>query len=345
MKYFSKLFFLLLFWILGFSISTSFAQDENFDSMNMSSLTEYVADFSDELDSAQITELRKVAYDYFSWTSTQIVAVLFPHRNWNELIDIWVKFFDENGIWQKWHNNWLLLLISTEEKKLRIIVGYGLEWAITDSDAKYIVESIRPFINQWDFYTAIKRYYELSIKEVDTAWDEFTGVYDSDDYDSPAINWSTRDLMFTILLLIGIFFWFAAPFRNNRKLTHSIRDSFKKIWSWWDKKKEKTWKASLWILASYIIILIVFVNSADLIDTLSPHIQAIIGWFVPSFLVWFLFALLPKEALKWGWGSYSGWSSYSSSSSSSSRSSSSSSSSSSWYSWGWGSTWWGWAGD
>jgi uncharacterized protein len=43
-------------------------------------------------------------------------------------------------------------LISTQEKKLRIIVGYGLEGDLPDVLVKQIIEEdIRPLINQGDF--------------------------------------------------------------------------------------------------------------------------------------------------------------------------------------------------
>jgi uncharacterized protein len=53
--------------------------------------------------------------------------VLFPHRQGNELIDIGMNIFNTNGIGQKHKDNGLLLLISTDEKRIRIVVGYGLE--------------------------------------------------------------------------------------------------------------------------------------------------------------------------------------------------------------------------
>ena len=52
----------------------------------------------------------------------QVVTVLFPHREGNELFDITLKAFNENGIGDKERNDGLLLAIATEEKKIRIMV-------------------------------------------------------------------------------------------------------------------------------------------------------------------------------------------------------------------------------
>lgn len=90
--------------------------------MDMPALTQYVEDFSNVLTDVHKSELRTIAYEYFSGTSTQIATVAFPHRQGNELADIGVKYFNDNGIGQKDGNNGLLLLISTEEKKIRIVV-------------------------------------------------------------------------------------------------------------------------------------------------------------------------------------------------------------------------------
>jgi uncharacterized membrane protein YgcG len=66
--------------LLGFLSSITFAATGDFDAMAMPALTEYVADFSNSMTSSQLAEVRQIAYDYFSGTSTQIATVLFPHR-------------------------------------------------------------------------------------------------------------------------------------------------------------------------------------------------------------------------------------------------------------------------
>ena len=95
--------------------------------MNFPKLTQWVTDFSDTLTTTQLADLNATAKDYENQTTNQLVTVLFPNRNGNELIDIGMKVFKDNGIGQKAANNGLLLLISTQEKKIRIVVGYGLE--------------------------------------------------------------------------------------------------------------------------------------------------------------------------------------------------------------------------
>ncbi|MEI8092539.1 MAG: TPM domain-containing protein [bacterium] len=90
--------------------------------MNLPKLTQWVTDFSDTLTTSQLSEVNAVAKAYEDASTNQIVAVVFPNRNGNELIDIGMKIFTDNAIGKKNVNNGLLLLISSEEKKIRIIV-------------------------------------------------------------------------------------------------------------------------------------------------------------------------------------------------------------------------------
>ena len=98
-----------------------FAQT-SIDTMNFPKLTQWVTDFSNSLSASQLSELNTIARNYETQSSNQIVAVIFPNRNGNELIDIGMKIFTDNGIGRKDVNNGLLLVISSEEKKIRIIV-------------------------------------------------------------------------------------------------------------------------------------------------------------------------------------------------------------------------------
>lgn len=58
-----------------------FAQDKaTIDPLNLPKVTEFITDFSSILSVEQLAELRTLAKEYETKTSTQIVTVLFPHR-------------------------------------------------------------------------------------------------------------------------------------------------------------------------------------------------------------------------------------------------------------------------
>ncbi len=149
-------------WVLSLLSSMVFAQT-SIDTMNFPKLTQWVTDFSNSLSASQLGELNAIAKNYETQSSNQIVAVVFPNRNGNELIDIGMKIFTDNGIGRKDVNNGLLLLISSEEKKIRIIVWYGLEGVYPDLMASQVIENdIRPLVNAGDIAGAIKIFYERS---------------------------------------------------------------------------------------------------------------------------------------------------------------------------------------
>ncbi len=135
--------------------------------MTLPKLTQRVTDYSAVLSLSQTAELNTIAREYENKTSNQLVVVLFPHRWGNEMIDVGMKLFTDNAIGQTKKNNGLLLIISTREKKIRIVVGYGLEGAYPDAIANRIIEEhIRPLVNSGDFAGAVKVFYEKSAEVI-----------------------------------------------------------------------------------------------------------------------------------------------------------------------------------
>jgi len=117
--------------------------------LELPKLTKHVTDFSWILTSAQIESFSKQLAEHETKTTEQVTVVLFPHREWHELIDIWLKIFNENGIGQKNLNNWLLLIVATEEKKIRIITGKWMEIKYSEMRCRDIIENqLRPLLNR-----------------------------------------------------------------------------------------------------------------------------------------------------------------------------------------------------
>ena len=91
---------IVLLCVLGFVSAQT-----QVDPMNLPKLTQWVTDFSHTLTASQLSDLNTIAKDYETQTSNQVVAVVFPNRNGNELIDIGMKIFSDNMIGQKDKNN------------------------------------------------------------------------------------------------------------------------------------------------------------------------------------------------------------------------------------------------
>ena len=154
-----KKIWLFILWIL--TLISSFSSASAIDPMNLPKFEHFINDYSNIFTEKQRLELWMLAKNIETNSGYQIVTVLFPHREGNELFDIALKAFNENKIWDKERNDGLLLAIATEEKKIRIIVWYGLEEKIPDLLAKQIIEEvIRPEVNDGNFYEAVKKFYE-----------------------------------------------------------------------------------------------------------------------------------------------------------------------------------------
>jgi|GEM_PF-5233004 len=98
-----------------------------------------------------------------------MVVVLIPNRSGNELFDIGMKIFNGNKIGQKGKNNGILLIIATEEKKIRIITGYGLEGDIPDVLASDFIErDIRPLVNDGKYSDSIRAFFTRTMAAVGT---------------------------------------------------------------------------------------------------------------------------------------------------------------------------------
>lgn len=102
------LFLLSFFCILGASFANTI------DPMNLPKFEYFINDYSQILTQEQTQELNQYAENIESNLGYQVVSVLFPHRQGNELFDIALKVFNENGIGDKQRNDGLLLAIATE---------------------------------------------------------------------------------------------------------------------------------------------------------------------------------------------------------------------------------------
>jgi len=130
-------------------------------------LKHYVNDFSWVLQESNRISLDKTFSQFDTNSNTQVVTVLFPHRKWQSLKDIGVEIFNSAKIGQKWKNNGLLLIISTDEKKIRIIVWKWLEWTYTNDWCRKIIEwKLRPLLLKWEYKKIIALWaQETSIKK------------------------------------------------------------------------------------------------------------------------------------------------------------------------------------
>ena len=102
-------------------------------------------------DQENILEQKLVAFN--DSTSNQIAIVTINSLEEVPVEDYAVKLFREWGIGGAKHNNGVLILVSKNDRKIRIEVGSGLEGAVPDITAKNIIENdITPNFKEGNYY-------------------------------------------------------------------------------------------------------------------------------------------------------------------------------------------------
>lgn len=277
-----KLVWIICVWmsllLLG---SVVFAQTGNIDVMNLPKLDKYVTDFAWVLDATTVAELNEDAYTYEQLSWHQFVAVLIPDRQGKELFDIALKVFNDNGIGSKKDNDGLLLVIATSEKKIRIMVWYGLEWEMPDVLAsKIIEEDIRPLVNSWDFAWAIRNYYRRASQAI-SSWE----------WKQPQMkNTDNSELRWFLIVM-----WFFAG--RSLKATKG-------------KWKKRSWRSLVPVIIISLFALGVWVTSISIITALLMYVVGGLGWFFLWTRLWFM-PRWPRgwwSGGSWGWRSSGGWS-------------------------------------
>ena len=129
-------------------------------------LDSFINDFSGIIDSETIKQYNKKFFDYKQKSWVEIATVFIKHRNWRELKDIALEIFNENGIWWAETNSWLLLIVVTGEKKIRIMTGKWMEVEFPDSYCKDMIDlELRGLMNSEKYDELIKSWLELSSKD------------------------------------------------------------------------------------------------------------------------------------------------------------------------------------
>lgn len=207
----SKRTFLAIVYFLFFQL-TLLAQ------ITFPELSGRVVDSANILSNNEKIELTTLLENHEKETSNQVVIVTLFSLNEYDIADYGYQLGRHWGIGQKDKNNGVLLIVSMEEKKIRIEVGYGLEGALTDKTAHEIIEYIiKPKFRQSNFYEGISSGTQAIIKAI-------KGEYTATAYktiSNPSENFFF--IYFAIIFLSGIIGSMIRKFKNTTlsKIFHS----------------------------------------------------------------------------------------------------------------------------
>lgn len=119
-------------------------------------LTNHVMDLSDTLKPEQVQALDVKLSAFEHSRGSQVFVLMVPTTGQDSVEQYARRVFDTWRVGREGLDDGVLLLVATEDRTLRIDVGYGLEGAVTDLLAGRIVrEQITPHFAFGDFYAGI----------------------------------------------------------------------------------------------------------------------------------------------------------------------------------------------
>lgn len=114
---------------------------------------QYFNDYARVVKPATAAQLNQVLEDFERATSSQILVVVFPKmQSASSIEDYTFRVKESWKVGQKGKDNGAVLFVFTQDRKMYLQVGYGLEGALPDALCKRIIEDeIKPHFKAGDF--------------------------------------------------------------------------------------------------------------------------------------------------------------------------------------------------
>ena len=127
----------------------------------------YVQDFANLLNEQEKTELRTLGRNIENQTTAQIAVLTIDTIGDRPIEEFANQAFRQYGIGSKEEDNGVLLVLSMNDREVRIEVGYGLEGRIPDGKAGRILDEVTiPYLQNQQANSAIMETYKELANEV-----------------------------------------------------------------------------------------------------------------------------------------------------------------------------------
>jgi uncharacterized protein len=108
----------------------------------------YVSDFAHVIDPQSRAELEEYCGQLERSTGVQMALVTLPSLDGNPVEDVSNNLFRQWGVCKKGKDEGIMLLLSVQDHRARIEVGYGLEPILPDGFDGSILRGIQPLLRQ-----------------------------------------------------------------------------------------------------------------------------------------------------------------------------------------------------
>lgn len=122
-------------------------------------LTNYVVDTTNTLTHSQLEELNQQIAQLQEEKGSQIMVLMVPTVEPDDTVETFARrVFDEWRIGRVNIDDGVLVLVAKDDRRMRIETGYGLEGAITDVQASYIInQDMAPAFRSDNYFGGVKK--------------------------------------------------------------------------------------------------------------------------------------------------------------------------------------------
>lgn len=146
---------LFTFFILFLAFNFTYAQ---FEIPKIPDFQTSVYDYYKLLNTSQKNSLEQKLIKYSDTTSTQIVIVIIPSTEGENINYLGANWGEEWGIGQEKEDNGILILLARDDRRIAINTGKGIEYLLTDALSRRIIErDIIPYFKVDDYYGGLNR--------------------------------------------------------------------------------------------------------------------------------------------------------------------------------------------
>ncbi|MFH1868085.1 MAG: TPM domain-containing protein [Candidatus Omnitrophota bacterium] len=129
--------YLFIVSVLFFYQNSIYAQDADIPAYRG-----YVNDYANVIDPGAELSITSMARQLEDKTTAQIAVVTLTTTSPSDIAQYTTELFEKWGIGQRDKDNGVLILMSVNDRKVRIETGYGLEGALPDAICKQIIEQL-----------------------------------------------------------------------------------------------------------------------------------------------------------------------------------------------------------
>ncbi len=168
----------------------------------------YVQDFANVLSENEEIQLRTIGRSIDDQTTPQIAVLTVDSIGERSIEEYSVDAYRKFGLGTKENDNGVLLVISMQEKKIRIEVGYGLEGVIPDGKAGRILDEYAiPHLQNNQPNLAVMNTYQALANEVSGTNEYGSAPKDGEQQqDLPIPSWLLIIIVIGVIILDFTFF-------------------------------------------------------------------------------------------------------------------------------------------